>query len=67
MKSTKSSSNRVSQKRRTLVPKAMNASMEIWEIQRELKRGEMVQVRSIVTYFRWYVDYNISYSSSTPQ
>lgn len=43
MKSTKSSSNRVSQKRRTLVPKAMNASMEIWEIQRELKRGEMVQ------------------------
>ncbi|XP_059085990.1 uncharacterized protein LOC131882756 [Tigriopus californicus] len=43
MKSTKSSSNRVSQKRRALVPKAMNASMEIWEIQRELKRGEMVQ------------------------
>ena len=25
-------------------PKAMSASMEIWEIQKELKRGEMVQV-----------------------
>ncbi len=24
---------------------AMNASLEIWQIQRELKRGEMVQVR----------------------
>lgn len=25
-------------------PVAMHASMDIWEIQRELKRGEMVQV-----------------------
>jgi hypothetical protein len=27
-------------------PVAVNASLEIWEIQRELKRGEMVQVRT---------------------
>ena len=26
-------------------PRAYNAQMEIWEIQRELRRGEMVQVR----------------------
>ena len=25
-------------------PKVLNTSMEIWEIQKQLKRGEMVQV-----------------------
>ena len=44
LRSTKASASRAAAKRRVLMPKAMNASLEIWEIQRELKRGEMVQV-----------------------
>jgi hypothetical protein len=30
--------------RRLRLPKFVNTSMEIWEIQKQLKRGEMVQV-----------------------
>jgi hypothetical protein len=36
-------------------PKFVNTSMEIWEIQKQLKRGEMVQVRTwIRTHANWF-------------
>ena len=34
--------------------KTMNASMSIWQIQKELKRGEMVQVNTLQTTFKRY-------------
>ena len=40
--SSRSTTSRTSKRRPK--PKAMSASLEIWEIQKELKRGEMVQV-----------------------